>query len=531
MIPRLLLGCLLAGVVGGCTHRGPVQPRSDLLIIATGNEPPSLNPLYLQGTEASDICALGYSLLTNYDSHGAIVADAAAIAPTIANGGISRDGKRIVYHLRHDITWQDGYPLTARDVVFTYRAIMNPANTLPSRSGYDHIESVWARDPYTVVVALTQPQAAFVTNFFGGDGNYAILPAHLLAAYPSLNHAAFNALPVGSGPYRVTRWLRGDRLDLTANERYYGTKPSIRHLSLHFVHDSSATVNELMTHEVDATFFASPGKIAAFRSIPNHRVIVTQLPYFEAIVFNTSDPVVKDSVVRRAFASAIDRRTLVAKAASGLYDADTGMRGMFTWAFDPHAGTIAYDPARARALLTQDGWIPDNDGIRARNGRRLEMELIFPAQSFVATAVAPMMLEEARAVGIDLVPRAYDASEFNALDGPVYQGRFQVALVSFQNGVDPDPSSLVACSQRAPKGFNWARYCSEPVDRAALLGMSVYDRADRRHIYGFIQRRLIADVPYHFLWQSSEIDVIPATLLGYQPSPVSPYSSVAKWRL
>jgi peptide/nickel transport system substrate-binding protein len=113
---------------------------------------------------------------------------------------------------------------------------------------------------------------------------------------------AFNALPVGSGPYRFTKWLRGDRLDLTANDRYYGTKPSIRHLSLHFVRDSSAIVNELMTKEVDATFFASASMIVALRSIPNHRVIVTLLPCFEAIVFNMSDPIVKDSLVRRAFA-------------------------------------------------------------------------------------------------------------------------------------------------------------------------------------------------------------------------------------
>jgi ABC-type transport system substrate-binding protein len=302
-------------------------------------------------------------------------------------------------------------------------------------------------------------------------------------------------------------------------------------LSLHFVHDSSTIVNELTTHEVDATFFASPSRIAALRSIPNHHVIVTQLPYFEAIVFNMSDPVVKDSAVRRAFASAIDRRMLVAKATFGLYDADTGMRGMFTWAYDPRAGTIAYNPARARALLMRDGWVPSTDGIRVKNGRRLELNLTVSAHSFIAATVVPMMLEEARTVGIDLVPRVYDSSVLNSRDGPIFKGRFQVAFVFFQNGVDPDPSSFVSCSQRAPNGFNWAQYCNEDVDRAALQGISVYERADRRRIYSFIQRRLLEDIPYHFLWQSSEIDVIPSSLRGYEPSAISPYSSVAHWRL
>ena len=139
-------------------------------------EPTSLNPLYLQGSDAIDIATLGYSFLTNYDMHGGIITDAATTVPTIANGGISRDGKRIVFHVRRDIKWQDGHPLTARDVVFTYRAIMNPSNAVTTRSGYDRIARVWARDPYTVVVELAQPYAPVVTAFFGGESNYPILP-------------------------------------------------------------------------------------------------------------------------------------------------------------------------------------------------------------------------------------------------------------------------------------------------------------------------------------------------------------------
>ena len=532
MIPRLLLACLLICAMTGCSNRGSALRRSDLLIIARLSEPVSLNPLYLQGSDGSDISALGYSFLTKYGTNDTIIADAATVVPTTANGGISRDGKRIVYHLRRDIRWQDGYPLTARDVLFTYRAGVSPSNALPSEGGYNPIARVWARDSYTVVVELKRPYAPIVTSFLGGDGN-PILPAHLLAAYPNLNHAAFNGAPVGSGPYRFIRWLRGDRLDLTANDRYYGAKPAIRHISIRFVHDYSTIVNELMAHEVDATFFASPSKIGAIRSIPNHRVIVTRrLPFFGAIVFNLSDPIVKDLAVRRAFASAIDRRTLMAKTTSGLFNADTGMRGMFTWAFDPSAGTIAYDPVRARALLGVDGWILGNDGIRVKNGRRLEIQLVFWGQSFVAIEVVPLIIEEARAVGIALAPKAYDQGELYALDGPLYHGTFQTALLGLQNAGDPDPSFYVSCDQRPPNGFNFARYCSGEVDHALRRALSVYDRADRRHIYSFIQRRMIADVPYDFLWQVSEIDVVPDALHGYEPSANGgPYTSVAHWRL
>ena len=204
---------------------------------------------------------------------------------------------------------------------------------------------------------------------------------------------------------------------------------------------------------------------------------------------------------------------------------------MFTWAFDPSAGTIAYDPSRARTLLASNGWVLRDDGIRVKNGRRLEIQLVFSTEYSIANEIVPLLIDEARAVGIVLVTRAYDRSELFALDGPLNRGKFQAALMGFGSAVDPDPSSWISCDQRAPNGTNFSRYCSAAVDRALRRATAVYDRAERRRIYGFIQRQLLADVPYDFLWQSPEVDVIPSALHGFEPSLVSPYNSVAQWRL
>ena len=516
-------GCALAA----CAKAVPMPQHSGTLTIAILGEPFSLNPLYLQDGAASMIGELGYSYLTNYDAHGTIVTDVAATVPTLANGGISRDGKRITYHLRRDVRWQDGVPLTSRDVVFTYRAIMNPNNTVPSRDAYDRIAWVQTPDRYSVIVELKQPYAPIVPNFFGGDSNYAILPVHLLAAYPNLNHVAYNGAAIGSGPYRFTSWARGDRLDLTSNVRYYAGAPAIRHVSLRFVHDLSTIVNELLTHEVDATFFADVSKIATLRAIPNHRVIVTPVPYFCAAAFNVTAPLVSDIAVRRAFALAIDRRLIVDKLAHGINDPSTGMRGLFTWAFDRGAGTLGYDPQRAQTLLARDGWVAGSDGIRVKGGRRLEIQVIFYATGTAAHFV-PLLAEEERAIGINVTTKGY-GNELFAADGPLYQGRFQAALLNYQSGLDPDPSWLVSCAQRAPNGFNWARYCNPAVERALQRGISLYDRTARRRIYRFVQRQLIADVPYDFLWQISEIDVLPSRLRGYDAPLLSPYNSIARW--
>ncbi len=505
--------------------------RSATLVIATGQEPSSLNPLYLDGAIGYAISELGYSYLTNYDSWGNIVPDVSVTVPSLANGGISADGKRIVYYLRRDVSWQDGAPLNSEDVIFSYRAIMNPLNAVPSRSCYDRVASIKAPGPYTVIVTLKRLYSPIVACFFGGDSNYPILPAHLLARYASLDRVAYNSAPVGSGPYQFTRWVRGDRLEMRPNPRYYAGRPAIARISLRFIHDPSTAINQLLTNEVDATFFADASKIEILRTIPHHRIIVTPVPYFYALSFNVTDPIARDPIVRRAFALAIDRHVLLRKVTHGIYDADTAMRGLFTWAFDRHTGRQTYDPQRAQTLLAKDRWITGADGIRVKNGRRLQVQLAFRTGSGVAAGFALLIVQYERAVGIDVTTKRYSPEEFLGQDGPLSEGHFQVALLSYQSNYDPDASWLLSCDQRAPNGGNYSRYCDPSVDRALQLGIQALARAVRRRAYSFVQRQLLTDVPYDFLCQLSEVNVLPLRLEGYESPLLSPYDSVARWRL
>ena len=150
------------------------------MLVVAASEPRSLDPLYLEGILAYEIGELGFSYLTATMRVELIVPDLAREVPTLANGGISADGERITFRLRSGVLWQDGTPLTSRDVIFTYRAVMNPRNTIPSRYGYDRIASVKAVDPHTVVVRTLTRYSPIVSMFFGGDSNYPVLPAHLL---------------------------------------------------------------------------------------------------------------------------------------------------------------------------------------------------------------------------------------------------------------------------------------------------------------------------------------------------------------
>jgi peptide/nickel transport system substrate-binding protein len=410
---------------------------------------------------------------------------------------------------------------------------MSSSNAVPSRYGYDHVAGVESPNPYTVFVRLKQPFSPIIPDFFGGDSNYTILPAHLLARYASLDHAPYNAAPIGSGPYRVTSWRRSDRIELEANPRYYSGKPAIARIVLRTVPDPTTILNQLSTGEVSADFMASGTYLPSYERLANNRVVLRAGPYFTTFTFNVTDPLLKDVALRKAMAMAVDRRTIVRKVFHGADDPETGMRGLFNWAYDPSAGKLAYDPQAAQSLLQHDGWTVTTDGVRAKNGQRLQVQIIYAGTTKVEPPSVVLLAQQERNVGIEVSVKSYPNQEMMALDGPLNRGRYQVALIGVQSQIDPDASWLIACAERAPNGFNWARYCSPTVESALRRGYSVYDRAARRRAYSFVQRQLLNDMPYAFLWQRSEVDIIPKQLKGFTQSGymyLSAYASAAHWR-
>jgi peptide/nickel transport system substrate-binding protein len=227
----------------------------DTLRIATGIVPRTLNPLLSTQTIEIAIDRLFSDVLVTVDAAGNFVPDLAADVPTTSNGGISADGLTIRYRLRDHVRWHDGRPFTSADVKFTYEAIMNPANDIVSRHGYDVVGSVEAPDPHTVIFHLKHRFAPFVATVFGeSDGPFCILPAHLLAHRKTINEGPYNSLPIGTGPFKVVRWLRGNQIELVRNDDYFAGKPKLKSIVVKFIPDENSAVVQLRTHEVDWAF-------------------------------------------------------------------------------------------------------------------------------------------------------------------------------------------------------------------------------------------------------------------------------------
>lgn len=514
----VLLALLCAAALASCSRPSVPSRPDDTLTIAQIEEPRSLDPLFVDGYVSGELNGLVFSYLTTYDTKGGMIPQVAREVPTLANGGISHDGLQITYHLRRDVRWQDGAPLTARDVVFTYNAIVNTRNNTISRFGYDDVRSVRALGPYEVRVTLKRPLAASVAFFFGGDSNYPILPAHLLERYASLNAVPFNTAPVGSGPYRVVEWQHGDHMTFAANKRYFLGKPAISRIVVKFVPDLQTITNELRTGEVDAEFAADIAHVDELEAIPNHHLVETPLAAFGDLIIDTEDPIMGDAAVRRALAMSIDRKALTGKILKGMANPDTGMRGLFTWAYDSSAGNLPYDPAAAAALLQRDGWRPGSNGVRVKNGKPLRITLLTESGAAWRSSIATQIAAYAAQVGMRISIHEITPELMHSPAGPFHQGRYQIAQFPIESTDDPGASWLLGCHQFPPNGFNDMRYCDPRIQRLLDDGAATFDRNRRVRDYAQVQHILLADVPIIFLYQTTEIDVIPDRLRGYRPS-------------
>ncbi len=527
---RLSAAFLILGILTACTSRGTVL-RTDELTFAVPYELNSMNPLLLSGADRLLLGPLIYSQLFRPSPGGDMEPWVASVVPTVANGGISKDGMTITYHLRHDVKWADGVPLTARDVIFTHSADLNPKTSVVETLGDKEIGSIVAPDPYTVRVRLKRPFSPFIDfDYFDRP----LLPAHLLEKFASLDRVDFNQHPLGSGPYRLAEWRRNDHVTFVRSETYWGPPARIAKITLRLVPNADTIVTELLSHSVDATIVIDPIHAQQLRRDPELQVVQTPVPLFELIIFNASDPILADVRVRRAVTLALDRSEIVKKATLGVDDTEHANKGLFRWAYDPSVKTLPYDLAAAKRLLDEAGWVSGADGVRTRDGKRLQITLaIESGHPFFATE-ANQAQQQARAAGIALEVKSYVDQQYVLLtrEGVLWGGNFQMALTVFVGANDPDPDWLIGCAAGKPIPYNFTHMCVPEIQRVMGDAVATFDRKKRKRDYAIVQKILNQQLPLVILSQEYWISAIPKRLHGYTASVAGgSFWDVASWWL
>ncbi|HEX3548856.1 MAG TPA: peptide ABC transporter substrate-binding protein [Candidatus Elarobacter sp.] len=505
-----------------------------VLRVAISTAPNTLNPLL--STLQIEAMVQGFLMdpLVATDERGVDVPVLAAVVPTLENGGISRDGLTITYRLRHGVRWHDGAPFTSADVAFTVHAIMNPATAVATRHGYELIARVDTPNPYTAVFHLKRRFAPAVHVFFAdSDAPYMIVPQHVLARYPDLNRVPFNQHPIGTGPFRFVRWLRGDRLEFAANDDYFLGKPKLRRVVIHLIPDENTIVSEMRARAIDWFHQATPRTYPQLRRIDGIDVRLVSMNANDSIMFNTTRPPFDDRNVRRAVGLAIDKPLLVREATFDTTVPATEDLPSFLWAFDPHAGTTKRDLPRAKALLEAAGWTPAADGIRFKNGKRLVMGLAFRTDSVTDRNRGVLIASMLKDAGIDVDLKGYTSSLLYGPPGSgiLADGKFDAALQTWYAGVDPENSTQLVCAERPPHGFNWDRYCNPAMDRAERDAVSHYERPARKRAYATIEELLARDAPFVYLWWPRQIEAVNSDLKNFRPNGVVESWNAWEWSL
>ena len=537
---RAIAVALIGAIITGCTKTGISTPPGSrhawttphVLRIADLSDPDHLNPYLSEMDVTYDLSSLVYSYLVIADDRGRLIGDLATEVPTLANRGISRDGRTYVYHLRRGVVWHDGAPFSARDVVRSWQAVMNPRNDTFEREGYDRVSSVRAAGPYTVVVRLGERYPPFVSRFFAPlqEGGKPVLPAHVLDRERDFNAGELSARPLGTGPFAFVSWTRGDRIVLERFARYFKGRPSLERIELHIVPDDQTIAAQLQAHQIDLIVAPQASLLEQYRSTEGVTVETVPWNAQASLILNARKPGLHDRSVRAALALAVPYPLVLRDVTHGLYRESRNSLPPTAIGYEA-LPRRRHDPALAAATLERAGWHRGLDGVRARGGLRLSFTLITIAGATGLERTALMVQSSMRAIGVALSIKTYAyRTIFAAPNGPIYGGGYDIALYSDTLNWDPDVYNFLACDRWYPRGQNIFRFCDTQLDALERAGLRTDIVAERAVIYRAASRRIWADVPYIPVYDARRLIVRSADLRNYRPNPTStPWWNAWQW--
>ena len=509
-------------------HSGTI---AGVVRISRPDSPNTLNPLvgglYIENYVQEAI----FDGLVKLDTREDVIPDLAVAVPSLANGGVSRDGKTIIYHLRHGVTWHDGAPFTADDVVFTFKEMTDPKVPFPSASTYADVASVTASDAYTVVVRLKKPFAPAIGQIFCDGESGQIVPRHLLAHATDMLTDPFGSKPVGTGPLMFVRWDRGTKIVLAPNPHYFGGAPHLKEVDVMTVPDANTMLTMVRSHELDIAELSTPAQVIMLGRTAGIRVIAAPAYSLAYIEFNLLRPPFGDRSVRRALALALDRHAIALKAFDGYALPADSVIPPYSWGYDPHNGAPPFDPAAAARLLDADGWKLAPEGVRVKDGKRLEVAITVAIESAEGLSGAQQVQAYWRAVGVDANVKAQPLNVIRGPGGPAETANFDVFYAQIGFDVDPARDNLLSKQSIPPNGNDLSRYSEPDVERLIDAGAATPDRVERARIYALLQRRVNADLPVIPIAWPRFIYAVNADVRGFAPETVnSDFWNVQEWR-
>lgn len=490
---RLSVPLLLAATLLAISCGGPSRPDTETIVIGIESGPSTLDPRLASDAYSSRLSALISNGLMTQDRNGRLVPDLAERVET-------PDPRTFVFHLRRNVRFQNGAPFTSADVAYTYSSIVDVKTRSPRRADFKRIEAVETPDPHTVVIRLSAPYAPFLTAAATG-----IVPKDLGGLTPE----EFGRAPIGTGPYRVTRWETNSSITLEANRDYFGEAVRIPRAVFKIVPNDTTRVLELRKGTVDLVQNAIPAHaVALLEEDPDIRFVRRPGINFSYLGFNLEDPVLKTRAVRAAIAHAIDREAIIEHVLEGLATPAKELLAPSNWAYTEDVESYPFDPDKARAILDEAGYPVTGSGSRFQLTYKTSTN---KERVHIAEAIVQFLKD----VGIDTKLRSL---EFGTLYSDVKDGNFQMYSLTWVGITDPDILYYAFHSESVPdNGANRGRYRNARLDDLVERARVTTNEADRKKLYAEALRIIARDLPYVPLWYATDIAAIQKRVRNYSP--------------
>jgi peptide/nickel transport system substrate-binding protein len=535
--PRMMLTAIIAlfPLAELAVAQSKREQRGSIVIV-TGQQPTAPIPTLMEGAAATSgnleladqlflrLAGLGPTLLTAGDR---------GFVPLLARSWTRRDSVTLAFDLDPRARWQDGVPVTARDVVFTFERARNPAIAPRLVALLRHITSVTAEGDRRVVFRYSH---SYPEQLYDATFHAAPLPAHLLdsMAPEAVARSSFVTQPVGSGPYRLVRNVPGQFVELAAYERFFLGKPKLERVIIRIASDPDARLNLLLSGQADAMDNVVPplDNIRRIRADPTLRLVPVPSNTVGFLLFNQKDPrnpsqphpILSDIRVRRAITLGLNRQLLVRAVLGPYAEVPYGPASPILWIRHGAPQPERQSLTEARRLLAEAGWVDsDSDGVRDRDGRALTLGLALPNTSAIRRQFSLLVQEQLRAVGIDL--------ELQQLEFPLWVerrsgGQFDIDLTATVQ--DPSPSGL-SQAWTCTGGSNVGKYCNPRVD--SLIDKAVLGRGQRDVGQAWIAvlRQIEADAPATFLYAPFYVYAVKRRFRNVTITPASSWQLLREW--
>ena len=496
------------------------------LVLALLGEPDSFNPYLTTTADVDELLKLVYpQLMKEQPDYSKGPPD---FTPYLAESWeTSPDGKTITFHLRKDMNWGDGVPVSAEDVRFSWETAKDADVAWTGNSIKDFIDDVKVVDPKTVALHYTE---VYPYQIMDANDGY-IIPKHLFSKIPYKDwktKGTWSAeASLAAGPYRIIAYTPQERVVLEANPTYYRKGfPRIPKITFRIIKNLGAQRDALLSGGTDVYQTLPPIEAKRVLGTGDFRLLVCRSRAYTYAAWNCGKFPFDDPEVRRAMTLAIDRRDLVESLYFGYADVATSPILSTFWAHDSSMKPLPYDRAEAEKVLKARGWAKGSDGVYAKDGKRLSFLISTSSANELRIKACTKIQANLKLIGVDA---QIEMVEFNQLSERQRKHDFQATYGAWAVATKVDEKPTFHSASRGYDGHNFVDYSNPRVDEIIDKARVMSDFKAAKPLWTEFEAILQKEQPYTLVAEPMQLNVYRNKIRGVLSAATSPYDNLEEW--